>query len=375
MPHGGIFISKNKRHHMQQATPSQRLPKTLRGIRGLAPLVEKLGRPIEVYIPTKIPLLARALGPFCIIVGLLIIGAFLLFSQLLFTWWFWWQADFILFVGAIWIVTGLWFMLTPLLNRRVRVAVCPRGLIYMRQKAEAIPWDTISSFWKDIQTDQKGNTSYSYKVQCKDNSIFLFTQEISLVQQLGQLIEREVVQRLLPPTIAIYDKGTFVAFNEIAIDTRGIRVMHKDIPLLWDDVEHVGINQTVISIYKKGEYWDWATLPVARIPNVAVLKQLLAYARKEHDKGPLRRMIAAYNAGFPLHFGSITLSQRGVEFGRNTLTWSEIGGIGIGEQEVMIKRPSSVWGQDEWEIFPMHTITDAPLLKSLVDYVLQGKSR
>ncbi len=360
---------------MQQATPSQRLPKTLRGIRGLAPLVEKLGRPIEVYIPTKIPLLARALGPFCIIVGLLIIGAFLLFSQLLFTWWFWWQADFILFVGAIWIVTGLWFMLTPLLNRRVRVAVCPRGLIYMRQKAEAIPWDTISSFWKDIQTDQKGNTSYSYKVQCKDNSIFLFTQEISLVQQLGQLIEREVVQRLLPPTIAIYDKGTFVAFNEIAIDTRGIRVMHKDIPLLWDDVEHVGINQTVISIYKKGEYWDWATLPVARIPNVAVLKQLLAYARKEHDKGPLRRMIAAYNAGFPLHFGSITLSQRGVEFGRNTLTWSEIGGIGIGEQEVMIKRPSSVWGQDEWEIFPMHTITDAPLLKSLVDYVLQGKSR
>lgn len=375
MPHGGIFISKNKRHHMQQATPSQRLPKTLRGIRGLAPLVEKLGRPIEVYIPTKIPLLARALGPFCIIVGLLIIGAFLLFSQLLFTWWFWWQADFILFVGAIWIVTGLWFMLTPLLNRRVRVAVCPRGLIYMRQKAEAIPWDTISSFWKDIQTDQKGITSCSYKVQCKDNSIFLFTQEISLVQQLGQLIEREVVQRLLPPTIAIYDKGTFVAFNEIAIDTRGIRVMHKDIPLLWDDVEHVGINQTVISIYKKGEYWDWATLPVARIPNVAVLKQLLAYARKEHDKGPLRRMIAAYNAGFPLHFGSITLSQRGVEFGRNTLTWSEIGGIGIGEQEVMIKRPSSVWGQDEWEIFPMHTITDAPLLKSLVDYVLQGKSR
>ena len=360
---------------MQQGTPSQRLPKTLRIIRGLTPLVEKLGMPSEVYVPTKVPLLARALGPFCFVVGLLIVGAFLLFSQILYTWWFWWQADFILFVGGIWIVTGLWFTLAPMLNRRVRVAICPKGLIYIRQKAEAIPWETISSFWKDIQTDAKGKTTYTYKVQCKDTTTFLFTQEIGSVEQLGRLIEREVAQYILPQVIATYDRGTFVAFNEIAVDTRGIRVMHKDVPLLWDDVEHVGINQTVISIYKKGEYWDWATLPVARIPNVAVLKQLIAYARKEHDKGPLRRMIAAYNAGFPLHFGSISLSQRGVEFGKNTLAWSEIGGIGIGEKEVMIKRPSSVWGQDEWEIFPMHTITDSHLLKGLVDYVLQGKPR
>ncbi len=361
---------------MQQGIPPQRLPKTLRSIRGLIPLVEKLGMPSEVYVPTKIPLLARALGPFCVIVGLLIIGTFLLFSQILYTWWSWWQADFILFVGAVWIVTGLWFTLTPLLHPRVRVAACPRGLIYIRQKVEAIPWETISSFWKDIQTDEKGKTTYTYKVQCKNLSTFLFTQEIDSVEQLGQLIEREVVEQLLPQAIATYEKGSFVAFNQIAVDTRGIRVMHKDTPLLWDDVEHVGSNQTVVSIYKKGEYWDWATLPVSRIPNAAVLKQLITYARKEHDKGPLRRMIAAYNAGFPLHFGSITLSQRGVEFGRNnTLAWSEIGGIGIGQQEVMIKRPSSVWGQDEWEIFPMHTITDPHLLKGLVDYVLQGKSR
>ncbi|GAC1435402.1 MAG: hypothetical protein NVS4B1_30620 [Ktedonobacteraceae bacterium] len=331
--------------------------------------------PSKVYVPTKIPLLARVLGPFCIVVGVLIIGAFLLFSQILFTWWLWWQADFIPLIGVIWIVSGLWFTLTPLLTRRVRVAVCPKGLIYIRQKAEAIPWDAMNSFWKDVQTDDKANPAYTYKVRCKDDSTFLFTQEIGSVEQLGQLIERTVAQQLLPQVIATYEKGTFVAFNEIAVDRRGICVMHKDVPLLWDDVEHVGINQTVISIYKKGEYWDWATLPVAHITNVAVLKQLIAYARKKHDTGPLRRMIAAYNAGFPLHFGSITLSQRGVDYGKNTLSWSEIGGIGIGEQEVMIKKPSSIWGQDAWEIFPMHTITDVSLLKGLVDYVLQGKPR
>lgn len=360
---------------MQQGTSPQRLPKALRGIRGLTPLVEKLGMPNEVYVPTKIPLLARILGPFCFLVGLLILGAFWLFSQILYTWWFWWQADFILLVGGIWVVTGLWFTLSPMLHRGVRVAVCPQGLIYIQQRGQAIPWETITSLWKDVQTDGKGKTTYTYKVQCKNNATFLFTQELEAVERLGRLIEREVAQRLLPQVIATYEKGSFVAFHEIAVDKRGIRVMHKDEPLLWDDVEHIGINQSVISIYKKGEYWDWTTLPVASIANVAVLKQLIAYARKEHDKGPLQRMIAAYNAGFPLRFGSITLSQRGVDFGKTMLTWSEIGGIGIGEQEVMIKRPSSVWGQDEWEIFPMHTITDPHLLKGLVDYVLQGKPR
>ena len=354
---------------MQHTTPSQRVPKSLRGIRGIIPLIERLGKPSEVFLPTKIPLLALALGPFCVLVGLLIIGAFLLFSQILYTWWFWWQADFIPFVGCLWIVAGLWFMLTPLLQRRVRVAVCPRGLIYIQQRAEAIPWETISSFWKDIHKDVNGNTTYAYRVQRKD-STFVFTQEIRSVEGLGRLIEREVAQRLLPQAIATFDKGIFVVFDEIAIDKRGIRVMHKDAPLFWDDVEHVGINQEVVSIYKKGEYWDWVTLPVARIANVAVLKGLIAYARKEHDTGPLQRMIAAYNAGFPLSFGSITLSRNGVEFAKHTLAWSEIGGIGIGEREVMIKRPSSVWGEDEWEIFPMHTITDAALLKRLVDYVL-----
>ena len=358
---------------MQKGPSSRQLPKELRGIHGLTPLLEKLGMPSEVYTPAKIPLIARILGPFCIVVGLLILGAFSLFSAVLFTWWLWWQAYFIPFIGAIWIVAGLWFMLTPFFSQRIYVAVCPQGLLYIKRKAEAILWDTVSSFWKDVQTDDKGKSSFSCKVQCRDSSTFLFTQEIDVVERLGRLIEREVTRRLLPQAIATYDKGTFVAFDEIAIDEQGIRVMHKDTPLLWDDVEHVGINQRVISIYKKGEYWDWATLPVARIPNVLVLKQLIIHARKEHDKGPLRRMIAAYNSGFSLHFGSITLSQRGVEFGKNIFAWSEIGGIGVGEQEVMIKRPSSVWGQDEWEIFPMRTITDAPLLKGLVDYVLQGK--
>ncbi|GAC1401083.1 MAG: hypothetical protein NVSMB49_14740 [Ktedonobacteraceae bacterium] len=358
---------------MHKGPSSQQLPRELRGIHGLSPLLALLGMPDEVYVPAKIPFLARVLGFFCILVGVLITSSFLLFSQILSSSWLWWQVDFIPLIGAIWIVTGLWFILVPLVSHRVRVAVCPKGLLYVKRGAKAIPWDTISRFWKDIHIDRKGNIFYSCKVQCRDDSTFLFTQDIDSVERLGRLIEREVAQRLLPEAIATYDTGMFVAFEEIAIDIQGIHVKHKDAPLLWDDVEHVGINQMVISMYKKGEYWDWATLPIARIPNVVVLKQLISYVRQEHGKGPLRRMIVAYNAGFSLHFGSITLSLQGIDLGKKTLSWSEIGSIDIGEQEIMIKRPSSIWGQDEWEVFPMRTIPNAPLLKELVEYVLQGK--
>jgi len=108
---------------------------------------------------------------------------------------------------------------------------------------------------------------------------------------------------------------------------------------------------------------------------VAVLKSLIMYAQQEHAKEPLLRMIATYNAGSALHFGSITISRRWVDFGKNSLAWSEIGGIDIGEHEVMIKRPSSIWGESEWEVFPIRTIPDAQLLKGLVDYVLQDRPR
>ena len=358
---------------MLQRHTSQRLPKELRNMRGIVPLLEKFGSPTEVYTPTKIPLLAYALGPFCLLVGLLVSGAFVQFSHVLSTRWSWWDADFILFVGGVWTVTGLKLALAPLLKHRLRVAVCPKGFIYMRQKAEAIPWETISSFWKDIHIDAKGNTTYTYKVQCKNSAAFLFTQEIHSVQHLGQRIEREVVQQVLPQAVATYEKGSFVVFNEIAINTRGIWLMHEDIPLLWENIEHIGINQLVISIYKKGEYWDWATFPVSCIANVEVLKQLNAYVRKEHNTGPLRRLIAAYNTGQSLHFGTITLSRHGVNAGKSTLMWSEIGSIEVNEQAVVMKRRRLIVGQDEWEVFPLRTLTDAPLLQGLINYVLQEK--
>lgn len=358
---------------MHQGSPSPSLPRTLRGIRGIQPLLAKLGTPDAVYSSAKIPVLARALGPFCILVGVLIIGSFLLYMQILFNWWLWWQADFVPLVGAIWIVVGLWFTLVPLLQRRIRVAVCPNGLLYTGRKVEAILWDTITNFWKDVRSDKKGRTLYMCKVQCRNDLVFLFKPDIDGVEQLGQRIEQEVVRRLLPVATSLYDKGSIVSFNEITLDKQGVRVKQKSSPLLWDDVEHIGINQRVISMYKKGEYWDWVTLPVADIPNAAVLRHLIAYARQEHDKTPLVRMIAAYNSGFSIYFGSITISRRGVDIGKKTLAWSEISGISVSTQEVMIKRPSSVWGQDEWEVFPMRTINDVPLLQGLVDYVLQGK--
>ena len=358
---------------MQQASPSSSLPRALRGIRGVQPLLAKLGTPYAVYSSAKIPLLARALGPFCILVGAIILASFLLYMQILFNWWLWWQADSIPLVGAIWIVVGLWYTLASLLQRRIRIAVCPNGLLYVGRRAEAVLWDTITNFWKNMRIDDKGRVLYTCKVQCRNDSMFVFKQDIDGIEQLGQRIERQGVQRLFPVATALYDKGSLVPFNEIALDAQGVHVKQKGATLSWDDVEHIGINQQVISIYKKGEYWDWATLPVADVPNVEVLRRLIAYARQEHDKVPLVRMIAAYNSGFPVSFGSITISRRGVDIGKKTLSWSEISGIGVGEQEIMIKRPSSVWGQDEWEVFPIRTVTDAPLLKGLVDYVLQDK--
>ena len=356
----------------------QQLPKVLKNRRGVAPLLAKFGMPSEVYTPVKIPLLAQALGPCCMLIGVLIIGSYVQYTQVLFGWWLWWQAAVVPLVGALWIMIGIWFILGPVLRQHVYVVVCPNGLIYIKGKAEGIPWETIRILWKNTQTPHaksKEVLPYIGKIQCKNEAFFLLKQDIDAVERLVQRIEREVVRRVLPEAIALYNKGMLAPFGDIAVDQEGVHLKQKAAVLPWNNIEHIGINQQMVSIYKKGEYWDWATLAVARIPNVAVLKGLIMYALQEHAKEPLLRMIATYNAGSALHFGSITISRRGVDFGKNSLAWSEIGGIDIGEHEVMIKRPSSIWGESEWEVFPIRTIPDAQLLKGLVDYVLQDRPR
>jgi hypothetical protein len=127
------------------------------------------------------------------------------------------------------------------------------------------------------------------------------------------------------------------------------------------------IDEQKIEVYKKGQVNVWASLNVAAIPNVEILRGLVRYGQQalEYQQVPA---IAAYRAGFAVAFGPLTINQHGVVINNGTLPWTEIAGIGVGESEVMIKRKGDPAG---WQVFPLWRIPDASSLKELINYIMR----
>ena len=359
--------------------------------RRVAPLVEQLGGLQSVYDAPLPPLWLRLIGPLCILFGLLILGVFWHEYELLFSWWTLTQVNLLLVVSVIWVLVGLVLMVLLNFSARLRILVCIHGLIFLRRKAIVVAWSDILQFWKDISIKDKATVSRIYTLCTSDNRKLLLNNDIPDMAQLGHVIERKVTRLHLSELLDAYYAGQLIFFDDIALHQDGVSIKREPIKqgkqknqgrkkqqngqiqqetLMWHDIEHISVDDTTLSIYKKGQYWDWFTLPVARIPNANLLKNMVDTIEYEQHEGPLQRNIALYHAHIPVTFGAIRISTQGVDIerGKIVLAWSELAGIGVGEQEVIIKRKGRF---EEWYALPLWRVENASHLKDLVEYILE----
>ena len=365
--------------------------RTRRISRRVAPLVERLGGLQSVSDAPLPPLWLRLLGPLCILFGLLILGVFWHEYELLFSWWTLAQVNLLLVVSAIWELMGLVLMVLLNFSARLRILECTHGLIFLKRKATMVAWSDIRQFWKDISIKDKAVVTRIYTIHTSDDRQLVLNNVIPDVTRLGRLIERKVTRIRLPGLLDAYFAGQLISFKEIALHKEGVSIKREQVvdikqrkqghkrqrhtprqqeTLSWNEIEHISVDDTALSIYKKGQYWDWYTLPVSRIPNANILKNMVDTIEYEQHEGPLQRNIGLYHANFPVIFGDIRISTQGVDIenGKIVLTWSEIAGIGIGEQEVILKRKGRF---EEWYALPLWRVENAPHLKDLVEYILE----
>ncbi|MBV9259528.1 MAG: hypothetical protein JO215_16045 [Ktedonobacteraceae bacterium] len=173
---------------------------------------------------------------------------------------------------------------------------------------------------------------------------------------------------MLPRAITAFDAGDPIVFEDIAVSLRGLRVKQGSKKLSWNEFERIHIDEQTVDIYKKGQVDAWASLKVAAIPNVEILRGLVRYTQQELQYRQVPA-IAAYRAGLSVAFGPLTLSQRGVAINNATLAWSEIAGIAVSESEVMIKRKGN---PPTWHVFPLWRIPAFSSLKELIDYIMHN---
>lgn len=334
----------------------------------------QLGSPRIVYEPKGGSLFI--FGPLALLLGGMIIGAYLWFYNSVFSWWPTWQAWLVLGVGAVWLFVGLWIICISLIHPRLRVYLCPKGLIYMKRTCEVIRWDEIDMLSKEIIVQKQPFCSYT--IRRNDGVTFELDHQLPHVERLGGFMEREVTRHLLPQAIAAFKAGKIQEFADIFVSERGIGLKSARRILHWDELEKIAFDGTLMSLYRKGYSWAWTTLSISGMPNVGVLQGIVQHVKSEMRERILREVVPiqsslmqAYDAGFAISFGKLSLSKAGVSINNNTnediLPWDEIASFGVGEDEIIIKRSGLL---EEWYTLPAWTISDLVGLRQLVDYAL-----
>jgi hypothetical protein len=349
-------------------TSAQQIPTRVQRYAG----AQRLGTPRILYESARGSRLHIVLGPVTILIGCTITALYNFFYRDVFSWWPVWQALVVLLVGIIWLCIGLWISMAPIISPRIRVYLCPKGLIYLKYRISVIQWDDINQFWKNIHLDEKARVSYSYTLQRKDGATFALTSKLPHIERLGAFLEREVTRHLLAQTIGAWRSGKELEFADIRVNRQGIALQSEQKVLPWRNIDRLTVDKATVSIHRKGDSWEWATLSISGIPNVGVLKGVVDTILQEmlHTRVP---QIQAYRSGFTVYFGKLGVSQGGVSLNNDEglVPWNEVASFGVGESEIIIHR---IGLAEKWYTIPTWMVTDAPILKELVEYVLRKQT-
>lgn len=307
------------------------------------------------------------LGAFCFLLGLVLIAAFYYFYELVFSWWPLWQAIPVLLIGVCWIVLGVWLLLTPLITPHTRLYIYSKGLLYAKRQPEVIHWKQVEKFWKEHQSSTRTHRT-RYTVQRDDAQTFAFNSYQDELILLENFLDDVIIRRKFPQYITCYHLRKAIDLQTLVLDSQGLQIKQPRRLLPWQDFERIICTEQVLKIYKKNEEHVWASLALAHIPNAAVCQKLITYIQQDIARLQLPQVIA-YNTGQTVSFGPLSLSKQGINLHtlQKLLTWNEVAGIGVGENEVIIRHKKT---GNAWYALPIWTIEHQPELKELLAHIL-----
>lgn len=191
---------------------------------------------------------------------------------------------------------------------------CPDGLVYkMNGQLSAVRWDKLQQVWRKVGMLNGTLTTLAYIVQPNGAPQFAFsllsgplanmafggnaagsssisfgggsvsnsggfTQisgnfTLSEYAGLGDLIEEQMLQRILPLMLEAYRAGGTINFGSFMVRQQGLSDGMKD--LAWAEVDRVQISAAAIQITKKPASTVWYNLTAGTTPNMALLAAAL----------------------------------------------------------------------------------------------------
>jgi len=173
--------------------------------------------------------------------------------------------------GLVLVGVGIWAFTQWRLKRTLRVLVFPDGLVHTRgAKTNVFRWDEIESVWESAQKARPtSRTVYrAYTIVDHDGRKAVLTGDFVGVKALGDTIQREVSERLLPHALEAFEAGETVRFGKLSLSNEGLSNGRETVP--WDQVEEVKLERGTITVRKEGKWLSWANVTVGGTPNVFV---------------------------------------------------------------------------------------------------------
>lgn len=257
-----------------------------------------LGTPIAEYTPFR--------GTGCLISSLIVgilfsvfvtaVGIFIVSGY----WWSGVSSSFSTVVGLMVVLLGVWLVARAIRKRNLgrRVLVFPEGLAYIQQgKTHIIRWENIAAVWQNVvshysrqawqSTARYTGTIHSYTVELDDGRKYTFNDALGDVGELGRTIQQETSHYMLPRLRQAYEAGQTIPFGALGVSQAGISKGYKGYSVLpWDQVGIVGIYEGFLNVYSTEEQTitslilskgkkAWASVAVAKTPNVFVFKAMV----------------------------------------------------------------------------------------------------
>lgn len=164
-------------------------------------------------------------------------------------------------------------------RRGKAVEAYEQGLLRIQgKKVKVTRWDDIDAVWQSITRRYYNGvytgTTYVYTIRTKDGERFSVSNAYKDIETLGEIIQSEVTQRLLPVIVRAYQSGQTINFGKLSLNSQGL--IYKDKQLPWNQIKDLKIDRGYISIKQEGGRWfNWAQVMADTVPNLFVFLALV----------------------------------------------------------------------------------------------------
>lgn len=173
------------------------------------------------------------------------------------------------------------------ISRTLRIFLYDHGFVYLRlAQKHVVPWNDVTTVKMNIteiyRHRMRSDIKHSFTLFRKDGAPISFTlSEYTFlsVKQLSNIIQQEVMQRLLPKAIMSFADGQTIQFGRLAISQSGIGSGKETLP--WSEIKAVRLNHGKLIVRRQDAPKNWASIAINQIPNVFVFLALADLALKQ----------------------------------------------------------------------------------------------